>query len=72
MTKFLVGHTSSKDSDDLGKITDSSDKNSVEDVDENYVDKESEKREKDFLDITEYSGNAEMSIGDIQMQKIKV
>ena len=70
-TKFS-GDISSKDSDDSGKITDSSDKNSVEDVDENYVDKESEKREKDFLDITKYFGDEEMSIGGIQMQKIKV
>jgi len=46
--------------------------NSDVDGDENHIDKESEKRVKDFLDITKYSGDTEMNIGGIQMQKIKV
>jgi hypothetical protein len=46
--------------------------NSDVDGDENHIDKESEKRVKDFLDITKYSGDSEMNIGGIQMQKIKV
>lgn len=71
-----------EDHDDLKKITDNSaknlgfvvstDQNSDVDGDENHIDKESERRVKDFLDITKYSGDAEMSIGGIQMQKIKV